>query len=255
MHGVSANGKEAIALVVAEMFNRIALGFVGDIPRMASTKNTLYSYVPSVGLATLFIASMGSRQPNLVERDTLKSLLTSSDDYVDSLKSSTVANVTNRVDALAREARLQQRSIQPYELEKIMSEELGKARWKLQTIAEAETTKIRNMGSMVKIAETAGAHGESDPTVFFIVTRDGSTCKECIRLHLMPDKVTPKLWKLSEVKQGWHKRGDESPSVCGLHPFCRCSLTILPPGYAFSASGLIEYRGQSHDEISNQREK
>lgn len=36
----------------------------------------------------------------------------------------------------------------------------------------------------------------------------------------MPDGITPRLWKLSEVGSGYHRKGDESPKLGGLHPNC-----------------------------------
>lgn len=254
MFGVSANGKDAIVLVVEKMFDRLAMLFVGDIPRLRNSKNILFSYMPSNGLAGLFVQSIGNRSPNLVERDVMRSLLTSADGHIQGLKAITGATVTERVDALAREARIQGRSVNMEEVEKIISEEMAKAKIKMQIIAEAESTKFRNMGSMVDIAKVAASQGETDPTVFFILTKDGSTCKECIRLHLMSDQVTPRLWKLSELKQGWHKRGEETPCVSGLHPHCRCALTMLASGWSFNSSGLIEYKEQGHDELQVQRD-
>jgi hypothetical protein len=251
--GVSANGKEAIATAVEEMFDRIAFEFVGDIPRLKASKNLFISHLPNNGLSSIFVQAMGNRNPNIVERDVLRSLLVSADGYIQALKATTRTNVTERVDALAREAKFTGSRISTEAVNQILSDELNKARSKMQTIAEAESTKLRNMGAMVDIAKVGASYGETDPTVFFVVTRDGSTCKECIRLHLMPNQLTPRLWKLSQLNQGWHKRGEETPCVAGLHPHCRCSMTIMAPGFGFNKDGLVEYKSDGHNEMSKQR--
>ena len=80
MIGISANGKEAISQVVEEMFDRLALQFVGDIPRLKTNKSLILSYVPNNGLAKIFIGALGNRNPNIVERDALRSLLVSAAD-------------------------------------------------------------------------------------------------------------------------------------------------------------------------------
>ncbi len=82
--------------------------------------------------------------------------------------------------------------------------------------------------------------------------RDGVLCEECIRLHLMPDKITPRLWYLSEVDHGYHQHGDDRPSISGEHPNCRCVLTTLVPGFGFR-SGEIIWVKAGHQEIDVQR--
>jgi hypothetical protein len=99
----------------------------------------------------------------------------------------------------------------------------------------------------------AAGIGDADPTVFFVLVRDQNTCKECIRLHLMPDQSTPRLWKFSELKQGYHKRGEEKASAFGLHPHCRCTLTYLSGGFGFDEFGKLEYKGENFNAYSKQK--
>jgi hypothetical protein len=102
------------------------------------------------------------------------------------------------------------------------------------------------------ITRASASLDDADPTVFFVVVKDAATCKECIRLHLMDDGSTPKLWKFSELKQGYHKRSEDYPSAFGLHPHCRCTLTYLAKGFGFSR-GRVSYIREGHDEYSKQR--
>jgi len=77
-------------------------------------------------------------------------------------------------------------------------------------------------------------------------------CNECKKLHLMDDMTTPRVWKLSDLGHGYHKRGEESPKVNGLHPACRCTLTMLTPGFGFSDQGKIKWVKLEHDEHAAQ---
>lgn len=77
-------------------------------------------------------------------------------------------------------------------------------------------------------------------------------CSECKKLHLLPDEQTPRVWKMSEVGAGYHKKGDPAPKVGGLHPHDRCTIQTLPPGYGFEG-GRITYIGKDHDEFAKQR--
>jgi hypothetical protein len=251
--GISSSGKEALGKVVEEMFDTIALQLIGDVPQLQNKKRLIISSEPNLGLAHLFVQAMKNRVPNAVEKDALKSLLASSYGYIESLKNKTKSHVAERLDGLAREASLQKRKIDRNDVQSVIDEELGKAKSNLEAIAEYESTKLRNLGTMMEITNVSASIEDSDPTVFFVVVRDNVTCKECIRLHLMPDQVTPRLWKLSELTQAYHKRGNESPSAFGLHPHCRCTLTYLTRGFGFDKTGKLKYQEEAYDAYSIQR--
>lgn len=253
MFGLSSRAKEAIGTVVEEMFDSIALRFLGDIPKLKNAKRLTITTEGSQGLPHLFVQSMSNKTPNNLEKDVLKSLLDSAHGYIESLKNKTKSNIMERVDGLAREAKLKKIRLSTAAVQEVLDEEMGKSRAHMQAILEAESTKMRNLGNMMDISRVASGIGDADPTVFFVVTKDNSTCKECIRLHLMPDQTTPRLWKFSELKQGYHKRGEDSASAFGLHPHCRCTLTYLTKGFGFNKSGWVSYINQNHDAYSEQR--
>lgn len=253
MIGISSPSKEKIASIVEEMFDSIALQFIGDIPKLKGKKALVISSKPNLGLSHLFVQAMQNKTPNSIEQDMLRSLLESAHGYIESLKNRTVSNVTERVDGLAREAKLRKIPMDDKALQDVLSEELQKARSHLKAIAESEATKLRNLGTMVDISRVAANIGDYDPTVFFVVVKDNSTCKECVRLHLMPDQVTPRLWKFSELKQGYHKRSENNPSAFGLHPHCRCTLTYLAKGFSFNKAGRLTYHSEDYDAFNVQR--
>jgi hypothetical protein len=138
------------------------------------------------------------------------------------------------------------------EIKNRITEGLNEAGKHIKTISEAESTKARNTGKLFNIAKAASSVGVSDPYVFFVVVKDNVTCPECIRLHLMPDKITPRVWKMSEVGFSYHKKGEPNPKVAGIHPHCRCSMTVLLPGYGFKG-GKASFVSNEHDEYQKQR--
>lgn len=253
MIGLSSHGKTAINNLVEDIFDRIALQFIGDIPHLRHAKKLVISSQSNFNLSHLFVQAMKNRVPNEIERDTLKSLLESSNGYIASLKNKTKSNVTERIDGLAREASLQKRKLSKEEVQDVIDEEFGKAKGHLEAILESESTKLRNLGTMMDISRVASSVGDDDPTVFFVVVKDNVTCKECIRLHLMADQSTPRLYKFSELKSGYHKRGGDKPSIFGLHPHCRCTLTYLTKGFGFDKSGKLSYKEESFDAYSVQK--
>jgi hypothetical protein len=252
MIGISSSGKESINRVVEDIFDKIALQLIGDIPKLKYKKLLLISSQPNYGLANLFVQAMANKTPNAIEQDALKSLLESSHGYIESLKNKTRSNVTERIDGLVKEAKARRQSLTESQVEDVIQEELSKARSHLKAIVEAESTKLRNVGSAMDISRVAASVGDDDPTVFFVVVRDGKLCDECQKLHLN-DKGTPRVWKFSELKQGYHKRGEEHPSAFGLHPHCRCTLTYLSQGFGFDKHGKVTFKSPDHNEFHRQR--
>ncbi len=252
MYGISSTGKEAIALAVERMFDSLAYKLLGNIPKLRN-KSPFFNSTPSNSLAHIFLQALGGKDPNHIERDVLRSILNSSFGYIESLKNRTSSNVTESIDALVKESKLKSSYVSSAQVAEVISAEMEKAKAHMKLIAEAETTKTRNMAHTMEIASKADQQGIDDPNVFFIVVRDGLLCEECLRLHMLPDGVTPKLYKMSELSMGWHKRGEDRPSACGEHPHCRCSLSQLSPGWGFK-DGFVSFVSEGYDEYKVQRE-
>jgi hypothetical protein len=252
--GLSASSKEQVSSLIEDMFGKLALQFIGAIPRYKGQKTIIISGRKDYGLPELFVQAMSNRSPNELEQDALRGFLDTANSYIDALKIRAKTNVIEQIDALARESKANDRKVDREDIQAILDTEMRKAKSSLKTIAESESTKLRNLGTLMNIGRLASNLGDDDPSVFFIVVKDDVTCEECKRLHLMPDGSTPRVWKLSELGQGYHKRGENMPSVFGLHPHCRCTLTYLSEGFGFDKRGKLKYHAQVYSEFKKQRE-
>ena len=252
MYGISSSGKESIAHNISKMFDVLAFKLLGRVPKLHD-KPHLFDIVTGITLAHLFSQAMGDKQPNQFEKDVIKGILASSFGYIEALKNRTSSNVIESIDGLVKEARANNTYVTNEQISGVFSGEMEKAKSHMKLIAEAESTKTRNVGHTMEIVDKAKDMGISDPSVFFVVVRDKSLCGECERLHMLEDKITPKVWKMSELSHSYHKRGENRPSSFGEHPHCRCSLTQLPPGWGFR-DGYISFISLEHDEWNKQRE-
>jgi hypothetical protein len=244
--GISSSGKEQIAATVEQMFDSLALQLIGDIPQLKNAKRLVISSKRNFGLSHLFVQGMKNKVPNEIEADVLKSLLQSAFGYVESLKNRTKSNVTERIDGAIKEAKLRNEPVRENVIQDILAEEMSKAKSQMIAITEAEATKLRNIGTAMDITRVASDLGDSDPTVFFVMVRDGSTCRECLRLHMLSDLITPRVWKMSHLKHGYHKRGEDNPSMFGIHPGCKCVLTYISNGFGFNEQGKVSYIDQDY---------
>jgi hypothetical protein len=247
-------GPAAVKLIegaVEKLFEKIRNHTLGD---KHPTGMRLYiAYRTDLTLKGIFdlAAAEEGVQP---DQDVLKTLLKISNSYLDATKERAKAKVVQSVQAFLTDAG--NKGVKT-NIETVLGgklyEVMGEATRDLKRIFETESTVVRNTSIMDGIVRSNAAAGIDDPTVVFIVVRDGQTCAECKRLHVLSDGITPRAWKLSQVGSGYHKKGDTSPKVGGLHPHCRCVLTTILPGYGFNAAGRVQYKSPGWDEYEHQQ--
>jgi len=253
MHGIHSSTSESIKKVVDDLFDKTALRFLGHVPKLHHKRHTLIGFEAGASLAYLFLQAMGNKYLNNVEDDVLKGLLAGAYGYISTLREKTSNNIVQQIEGMARQSRLTGEKIDQETLNKIIQDQLDKAKTDMEAIVAAEGTKTRNIGTVMEISRNAALNNDRDPIVGFAVIRDASTCPVCVKLNIMEDGVTPRLFKLSELSAGYYKRGDKVPSLIGNHPHCRCTPFYVPTNWGFDRQGHITFVGSGHNELENQR--
>jgi hypothetical protein len=253
MIGISSKGKENIGGIVDSLFDKMAFKLLGSIPALKDKKALIFTTKNQFSLANLFVAAMNNQPLNEVESDVLKGMLDTAHGYVESLKNKTKSNVTDQLDAMIKEAKAKGVGVSMVDVQRVIGKEMEKAKSHVGAITMSEATKARNLGVAMDISRVAASVNDKDPIVFFVIVRDGKTCNDCMRLHMMPDGTIPRLWYLSELKAGYGKRGDDAPSMVNRHPHCRCQLTYLGRGYGFNGKGFVSYVEKGYDALKAQR--
>lgn len=252
MRGLSFSALKKIAKLIDNHFDSIALDFLGLIPKSRGSR-IFFDAEPN-SLVSLFLEALDTKDPTKTEEDTLKSILMIADGYVDALKERTKAQVLQDINAYVNDQKRQKKPINLTKVNKIFTEKIDKAKAHFELIAGAETNKAKNTAKVLKFTKIGESLGVSDPTVCFIPTLDERNDPETLRLHVLPDKITPRAWKLSELGSEYHKKGDKYPKIHGTNPHCRCHLTIVPPDYGFK-NGRIAFISKGWDELKHQREQ
>lgn len=235
---------------IDRLFQRIKDRFLGPL---AGPKRLIVGYNRDLSLPGIY-AGAHINERSTPDQETLNGLIRVADNYLEAEKAKAKAKAVNAVQAFtANQAYYDQdpAGIQTTLLD-TLSDVFGEAKRNVARIVDSETQRAKNTGTLEGVVRANSAMGVEDPSVMFIVVRDGVLCKECIRLHLMPDKVTPRLWYLSEVEHGYHVHGEDHPSIAGEHPNCRCVLSTLLPGFGFRGAE-ITWVGTDHLEIETQR--
>jgi len=253
MYSISSYSKEQIKKKVDDLFDKTAFRLLGPIPKLRNKIIPFLGLAAGTTLVSLFLESLDNRYPTSLEQEVLKGILDGAFSYINVLKEKTSNDIVQQLEGMAREARFTGSRISEDQIIKIIKKGLDKAKTGLEAITAAESTKARNIGSIMDITKRAAIIGDKDPTVMFIGPNDGKTCEECKRMFFLKDGVTPRLWKVSELNGGYYKRGDSVASVLGCHPFCRHLPINVPHGYGFDKEGKITFVGLEHQELEKQR--
>ncbi len=254
MKGLSLKAFEAIERMIKNRFDSISMRFLGLIPEKSKTKQIVFS-TSKDSIVSLFLQALGTKEPNTIEEQTLKTMMRVSSGYLDALRDRSTAKIMNEVNSHAIAQSFKNQPVSVKQVDAIINKEMSKAGNNLKMIVNSESNKAANTGTALQISKIAEEKGEEDPTVFFIIVDDEKTGFYEYILHTLPDRKTPRLWKLSEINSGYFKPGDQYPSLCGLHVSCRCHLTYLAQGYGFNENGKVKFINLEHDEFKNQREK
>lgn len=230
-----------IASRVGSLFDKIKSQFLGR-----PGKSMFFSYDKDKSLAGLYEAASrhGGGSPDISD---LEHLTDTSDRYLEALKLKTINKVVDDLNNHLSTGQATSATIH----EKLQES------WKdvtsqLKRIIETESNGAHNVAALNGIMKVNAAIKNEDPYVYFICVKDSALCKECRRLHLLADGITPRVWRLSEVSHGYHKRGNDYPSIWDLHPNGRCVIDTILPGFGFKG-GAVSYKGKNYDVLKDQR--
>ena len=175
------------------------------------------------------------------------------DDYLKAHEELANAKVLNAVQSYLTDS---EHGRVPKDPEKVLGEVLndvfGKVTENVANVVDTESTKSRNISTLDAISKISAVNGVTDPTVFFAGPVDGNTCKDCLRMYFLEDEITPRVWKTSELKSGYWKRGGSCPCIGGLHPHCRHALCGVLIGYGFKG-GKLSFIEPGYDVWEDQR--
>jgi hypothetical protein len=242
----------AIEAAVDKIFARAKARFGGRVPPNTA-KGLILSLKPHLSIPGLFkLAAKTEGTP--ANEEALHGVVKIGMSYLDATKEKAKAKMVHEVQTFITDAH--NKGIDT-DVETVLggaiSDLWGDITTDVKRIMETESTIARNVSLMDSISKVNLSAGISDPLVFFVVVRDNTLCTECKRLHVQPDGITPRVWRMSELGSGYHKKGQPNPKVGGLHPNCRCILVTLLPGYGFNSSGHVEYKSPGYDEYATQR--
>lgn len=247
---LSPNAIRLIHRSIDALFDKAKARYLGP---QVLPKRLYVGFNPALSLPGIF-ASAAREERAIPDKKVLQVIIENAGQYLDSYRASAKAQIVKGVESFLQEA--VHKGVVT-DVETVLGGHLADTWTKIGTdvkrLIDTEATGARNLGTLEGIEAVNEAEGIKDPVVYWVVVRDKSLCSECRRLHLADDGVTPRLWRLSEVGHGYHKKGEANPKISGLHPHCRCTMVTLMRGYGFDSSGMVRFISPDHDEFKRQR--
>ena len=236
---------KAIDAAIEALFNRMKLRFLGKNfepkqIRFSVKPDKAVDYREDLALPSIF--DKAARSEGMKPNEPLKQSVTEIiEQYLDAHQESAKAKIRSTVQTFLSEAEAGTEG----GVEKVLKEELSNVMEKVtsgvQNVVDNEMGRAKNLSTLDAITKINAFSNISDPTVVFIGPNDQHTCKDCQRLFYLEDGITPRAWKVSELKMGLGKHGDTSPCAGGQHPHCRHSYGTMMPGFGFTSGGKITY--------------
>jgi hypothetical protein len=255
---IPKTGLKAIDKAIEAMFARLKVRFLGKRVEPKQIRFAVQGFDKPVSQREDFslpgLFDEAARSEGMKPNQQLKSSLTTQvEQYLDAHQELAKAKVRSAVQTFMTEAEMAK---EKPNIEKVLGKQLQEVMIKVssdvQTVVDKELDKAKNVSTLDSIIKVGLSVNIQDPTVVFIGPNDSYCCDDCRRLFFLPDGITPKVWKVSELKYGYSKHGDTRPSATGSHPFCRHAPAPMMPGFGFKG-GRVAYIEPGYDVWADQR--
>jgi hypothetical protein len=255
---IPKTGIKAIDTAIEALFYRMKARFLGKRyePKKIRFNVTGFdkpiNYRPDLSMPDLFeeAAKAEGFKPNKKLQEVV---VNSIEHYLDAHQELTKAKVKNAVQAALSDAEVSKDDVN---IGKILKEELKTVMKKVSAdvgvVVDSELGRAKNLSTLDSISKANTMVGIDDPTIVFIGPNDLYTCKDCKRLYFMEDGMTPRVWKMSELKGGFGKHGGLCPCTGGQHPHCKHFMSNMMPGFGFGSDGRIKYIDPEYDVYNDQ---
>lgn len=254
---LSKNAVKAVGQIVGNIFARAKKRFLGqelgpkEIRFQVIAKPADYRH--DLSLRGLF-ESAARAEGMPVNQKLYQSIEKGVESYFTAHQKLAEAKVLNALQSYLHDAEAGKTPSDPDKvLGEVLEEVMGKVTEDVTKVVNTESMKAANYSTLDAITKMTSSLGQEEAVVYFAGPNDGHTCDNCKKLFFMEDGVTPRCWYVSELKNGYFKKGDVTPCVSALHPNCRHYLCSVLKGYGFDSGGKLTFIEPGFDIIKQQR--
>ncbi len=215
------SAKALISDELAKVFERLKIRLLSPIYKPSIDLKEEVKRDKLLSLPGMYFSSYEQMSPETrPSMDALKKLAKLAEQYIDAQQEKLRARAVEEVERALQDASIKE----DYNYEKELGEALynvfDQAQGATKQVLETELQRVKTIGLQEGTLDLLERQGISDPTVAFLPKMDTYTCEHCKEMYLLPDLITPRVYKLSELKSGNFNKKDPSPHMAPLHPNC-----------------------------------
>ena len=202
---------------INQSFDSLRFNLLG--PDSIAAKSMTFSvknFDPNATLASNYLTAnaLNSIDPTSVDKDTLDKIKAIAGNYIDAIQQKSIADIHRvigeNIDDIHMQAKRDGVSLADAMreaagqsiLKKIssqLSDQKDKIDYAVETLVNHELHNAQNVGALDGIISISKNLGIEDPVVYKLGVNDVKRCKHCWKLWTLEDKITPRLYKLSEL--------------------------------------------------------
>lgn len=257
------------AQFIKQAFDTLRLNLLGPSHFSKALTFSVKKFDPHTTIAANYMAAnaLNAADPDAIDKDSIKKLQAMASHYIDSIEQKSLTDINHVINAnynnLEVKAKLSGQKVEDLirteageEILKNINTELKDKKEKMETAVTAlvnnELHTAQNYGALDGIISVSNSIGIEDPSIIKIGVLDENRCKYCWKLWTLEDKITPKVYKLSELTGSPGHWKNPTASVSPTHVNCRDILVAIFPGFGFK-EGKLAYIGKDHNEYEHQK--
>ncbi len=213
--------EELIAKEIAKVFERLKIKLLNPYykPKIDLGKEVKHDkFLSMPGLYySAYVSANADSKPT---QEALKGLMRVTENYIDNAQDRAKIRAIEAVENTVRDAQAKPDYDYEEELNDALVSVFDQTHGETKTILESELQRVKTIGLQEGTLDILEKRGITDPTIAFLTRHDSFVCKYCREMYTLPDGVTPRVYKLSELKSGYFNRKNPEPHLAPLHPNC-----------------------------------
>lgn len=204
---------------IGKVFERLKIRLLNPFYKPKESDNLKHDkFLSMPGL--YFSAYQDASKDTRPTLDALKGLIKVTENYINTQEEKLKQKAFDMVEQALQNASKDKDFDYQQELNQSLLNVFDQAQNATKTIIETELQRTKTIGLQEGTLDLLERQGITDPTVAFLTRKDNLVCQYCKEFYMLPDGVTPRVYKLSELKGGYMNKKDPSPHLAPLHPNC-----------------------------------
>jgi hypothetical protein len=214
------SAKSLINDEIAKVFERLKIRLLSPFYKpsidLGNIKHDKFLSMPGLYLSAYQDANPDTK-PSL---DALKGLIKVAENYINVQEQKLKDKALETVEQALQDASIEPDFDYQQELNQALLNVFDQTQNATKQVLETELQRVKTVGLQEGTIDLLERQGITDPTVAFLTRKDEFVCKFCKEFYMLDDGVTPRVYKLSELKGGYLNKKNPSPHLAPMHPNC-----------------------------------